>query len=83
MNSSRHESGTSMLEMLLVLPTLVLMIFSMIEFAVLTSRWMVISNAAQRQHFAHNSLVWSLVMGANYHFFPYGALIFCITTVNR
>jgi Flp pilus assembly protein TadG len=36
-----------MLEMLIVLPVLILMIFSMIEFAVMLSRWTVVSNAAR------------------------------------
>jgi Flp pilus assembly protein TadG len=36
-----------MLELLLVLPLLVLMVFGMIEFSVLLGRWAVVSNAAR------------------------------------
>ena len=36
-----------MLEMLLVLPMLVLIVFGMIEFSVLLARWAVVSNAAR------------------------------------
>lgn len=36
-----------MLEMLLVMPALILMVFGMIEFSVLLSRWMAVSNAAR------------------------------------
>ncbi len=37
--AEQGERGTSMLEMMLVLPVLVLMVFGMIEFSVLLSRW--------------------------------------------
>jgi Flp pilus assembly protein TadG len=41
------ECGTSMLEMVIVLPLLLLLLFALVEFGLLFGRWLVVNNAAR------------------------------------
>lgn len=44
---ARHERGSAMVEMVIILPILALLLFATIEFGIAMQRWQVISNAAR------------------------------------
>jgi Flp pilus assembly protein TadG len=46
-NRLRSRDGTSMLEMVIVLPLLLLLLFALVEFGILFGRWLVVNNAAR------------------------------------
>jgi hypothetical protein len=45
--SRRGEAGMSMVEMVIVLPIVLVLLFAVVEFAVAFARWQVVSNAAR------------------------------------
>lgn len=42
-----RDEGTSMLEMVIVLPLLLLLLFALVEFGILFGRWIMVNNAAR------------------------------------